>query len=76
MTDVMLGGVASIMSYPFGPESSAFYVPLEEMADSIQEYFKYDPTKAEMLLDDAGLARDSKGTRFEIDLMISSSGRL
>ena len=74
MTDVMLGGVASIMSYPFGPESSAFYVPLEEMADSIQEYFKYDPKKAEMLLDDAGLARDSKGTRFEIDLMISSSG--
>ena len=73
VTDVMLGGVAAIMSYPFGPEQAAFYEPLENMPDVVRDYFKYDPAKAEELLDEAGLTRDSNGTRFEIDLMISSS---
>ena len=73
VTEIMLGGNASVMSYPFGPEQAAFFEPLENMPDVVQAYFKYDPAMAEQLLDEAGLMRDSNGTRFEIDLMISSS---
>lgn len=46
------------------------------MPDSVQEYFKYNPAKAEELLDEAGLTRGSDGTRFEIELMIGNASQL
>ena len=36
----------------------------------------YDPAKAEVLLDEAGLTRDSDGTRFEIELLVDNASQL
>ncbi len=71
--DALLGGEGEILSYPFGPEQAAFFEPLENMPDDVQEYFMYDSAKADALLDEAGLTKDADGTRFEIEVMVSAN---
>ena len=47
-----------------------YYIPFYEWPDGIQERYRYDPDRAEQLLDDAGLPRGADGNRFETNLYI------
>ena len=50
------GGQAEILASPILPmkDFTDWYTPLEQMPDSVQELFKYDPDKAKQLLAEAG----------------------
>jgi len=50
------GGNADILSWPSGdlPELVDVFIPLEELPESIQELFEYNPDKARQLLAEAG----------------------
>jgi peptide/nickel transport system substrate-binding protein len=48
------GGHAELMAYPQHPGFGAYYQPLEEMPESVQELFGYYPDKARALLAEAG----------------------
>ncbi len=52
----MYGGDAEIFTWPFAPvrEYADIFTPLNQMPDSIQELYKYNPDKAKQLLKDAG----------------------
>ena len=56
IADDLYGGNASLLSYPVKemPDFAAAYVPLEELPESTQELYGYDPDKAKQLLADAG----------------------
>jgi len=75
-TEALFGGDAITLSFPLQPEWPLHYEPLEDQPQIVQDYFVYDPAKAEALLDEAGLTRDSDGTRFEIDLLIDNGSQL
>ena len=48
------GGHAELMAYPQHPDFGDYYQPLEQMPESVQELFGYDPEKAKQLLVEAG----------------------
>ena len=75
-TNTLLGGESILLAHPMTPEWPLHYEPLEDMAQMVQDYFKYDPAKAEALLDEAGLPRGADGVRFEIDMMIGNYNQL
>lgn len=52
----LYNGNASLLSYPVKeqPDFAAAYVPLEELPESTQELYGYDPEKAKELLAEAG----------------------
>jgi ABC-type transport system substrate-binding protein len=75
-TQALFGGDAITLSFPLQPEWPLHYEPLEDQPASVQDYFTYNPAGAEALLDEAGLTRDADGTRFEIDLLISSTSEM
>ena len=54
--DDLYNGNASLLSYPVKelPDFAAAYVPLEELPESTQELYGYDPEKAKELLAEAG----------------------
>ncbi len=56
LIDEYYGGDAVMLGYPIKAHKawSAMYTPLEEMPESIQELFKYNPEKAKQLLAEAG----------------------
>ena len=49
-------GKAALLGYPYLPlaSHSDIYTPLEEMSESVQELFEYNPDKAKELLAEAG----------------------
>ncbi|MDZ7684781.1 MAG: ABC transporter substrate-binding protein [Gammaproteobacteria bacterium] len=61
------GGHAEIMAYPQHPGFGPYFEPLEDMPESIQELFTYNPEKARELLAEAGLPDG-----FEMDVQVCS----
>jgi len=49
------GGNAELFAFPQKPAFVGYYDPLEEMPESVQELFGYNPEKARQLLDEAGV---------------------
>lgn len=47
-------GEAEILAFPVTRESKSAYVPMEEMPESVQVLYRYDPKKAMELLAEAG----------------------
>ncbi|MDE0448962.1 MAG: ABC transporter substrate-binding protein [Spirochaetaceae bacterium] len=45
-----------------------FYHPFEEWDEEVKQYYRYDPERAEKLLDEAGYPRGADGTRFTTTL--------
>ena len=45
-----------------------FYTPFEEWDEEVKQYYRYDPERAEKLLDEAGYPRGADGTRFTTTL--------
>ncbi|HEY95872.1 MAG TPA: ABC transporter substrate-binding protein [Dehalococcoidia bacterium] len=68
-------GHGAMLGYPFVPSQSMsdVYVPLEEMPESVQELFTYNPDKAKQLLADAGYPNGFKtemaANPAEVDLL-------
>jgi peptide/nickel transport system substrate-binding protein len=68
-------GAGVMLGYPFVPSASMadVYVPLEEMPESVQELFTYNPDKAKQLLADAGYPNGFKTimtcNSMEVDLL-------
>lgn len=67
IVDVFYGGHAKLMAYPQHPGFGDYYQPLEEMPDSVQELFTYNPEKARRLLAQAGY-KDG----FELEVQVCS----
>lgn len=65
LVDLFFGGHAELMAYPQHPGFGRFYQPLDEMPESVQELFSYNPKKAKQLLVDAGYA---KGFSFKVQV--------
>jgi ABC-type transport system substrate-binding protein len=75
-TEALFGGDSVLLAHPLNPEWPLHYEGLEDQPQSVQDYFKYDPAKAEALLDAAGLPRGSDGVRFETEMLIQNSSEL
>ena len=56
IVELFYGGHAELMAYPQHPGFGAYFQPLEEMPESVQELFSYNPQKARELLAEAGYA--------------------
>ena len=54
IVDLFYGGHAELMAFPQHPGFGEYFQPLEEMPESVQELFGYDPDKARALLAEAG----------------------
>jgi peptide/nickel transport system substrate-binding protein len=50
----LLGGDADILAYPVTKEAKRAYVPLEQMSESAQALYRYNPDKSKQLLAEAG----------------------
>jgi peptide/nickel transport system substrate-binding protein len=48
------GGESEIIWYPTASSFPSLYIPLEEMPESVQENYQYNPEKAKQLLAEAG----------------------
>ncbi len=51
---VFYGGQAELLAFPQHPDFGDYYQALEDMPESVQELFSYDPGKAREMLADAG----------------------
>jgi peptide/nickel transport system substrate-binding protein len=54
IVSLFYGGHAELMAYPQHPDFGDYYQPLDEMPDSVQQLFTYDPAEAKRLLAEAG----------------------
>jgi len=54
IVNLFYGGHAELMAYPQHPDFGDYYQPLDEMPESVQELFSYNPEKARRLLAEAG----------------------
>ena len=66
-------GHGTMLGYPFVPSDSMsdVYVPLEEMPESVQELFTYNPEKAKQLLADAGYPDRAHASRVgDVQLLV------
>jgi len=54
IVDVYYSGHAELFGFPHKPSFVGYYTPLEEMPDTVQELFSYNPEKAKQLLAEAG----------------------
>jgi peptide/nickel transport system substrate-binding protein len=54
IVELFYGGHAELMAYPQHPGFGDYYQTLEEMPQSVQELFTYNPEKARRLLAEAG----------------------
>jgi peptide/nickel transport system substrate-binding protein len=75
-SDALFGGDSVLLAHPLNPEWPAHYDSLDKQPQSVQDYFVYNPAKAEELLDGAGLTRGSDGVRLTIDMMIGNESQL
>ncbi|MEX0943421.1 MAG: ABC transporter substrate-binding protein [Pseudomonadales bacterium] len=67
IVDLYYGGHAQLMAYPQHPGFGEYFQPLEEMPESVQELFTYNPEKARALLVEAGYADG-----FEMEVQVCS----
>ncbi|MBX3706943.1 MAG: ABC transporter substrate-binding protein [Pseudomonadales bacterium] len=67
IVELFYGGNAELMAYPQHPGFGAYFQPLEEMPESVQALFDYDPAAARRLLAEAGYPDG-----FEIDAQVCS----
>ena len=67
IVEFFYGGHAELMAYPEHPDFGPYYQPLEEMPESVQELFGYNPEKARALLLEAGFPDG-----FEVDVQVCS----
>ena len=67
IVDLFYGGHAEMMAYPQHPDFGDYYQPLEEMPESVQELFSYNPGKAKRLLAEAGYPDG-----FEVNVQVCS----
>ncbi|MDA1298618.1 MAG: ABC transporter substrate-binding protein [Proteobacteria bacterium] len=65
IVDIYYGGNAELMAYPQHPGFGDYFEPLENMPESVQALFSYDPEQARQLLAEAGLAQG-----FEIEVQV------
>jgi peptide/nickel transport system substrate-binding protein len=63
--DKFYGGEGAMFVFPMNPEYVGYHTPLKDMPASVQELFKYDPTKAKKLLAEAGYP---KGFSFKMQI--------
>jgi peptide/nickel transport system substrate-binding protein len=54
LKDDFFGGEAETLAFPVTRESKRAYMPLEEMPESAQELYRYNPGRARQLLAEAG----------------------
>jgi peptide/nickel transport system substrate-binding protein len=66
IVDTYYAGDAELFTYPYlpTPTYSAYYTPLDQQPQIVQDLFKYDPVKAKQLLSDAGYPN---GFKVQID---------
>jgi peptide/nickel transport system substrate-binding protein len=71
IVDKYYQGNAELFGWPFYPikANAPFYTPLKDMPASVQELFKYNPTKAKQLLAEAGYP-----SGFKTKIVVSSAG--
>ncbi len=67
IVDRFYGGHAELMAYPQHPEFGEYFQPLEQMSESIQQLFSYDPVEARRLLQEAEVPEG-----FTFDLQVCS----
>lgn len=67
IVELFYGGNAELMAYPQHPGFGAYFQPLEEMPESVQALFGYDPAAARQLLAEAGYPDG-----FELDVQVCS----
>ena len=67
------GGHAELMAYPQHPEFGAYFEPLEDMPESVQQLFSYDPEEARRLLKEAGVP---EGFAFEMQVCSCSPSHM
>jgi peptide/nickel transport system substrate-binding protein len=73
IAELFYGGHAELMAYPQHPEFGDYFQPLDEMPESVQELFTYNPDKARALLREAGLA---DGFKFKIQVCSCSPSNM
>ena len=73
LASTIFGGVVLDL-YPLmiNPQIKTYYTPLEELLEDVQEGFRYNPARAEELLDEAGLPRGADGIRFTQELPVQA----
>ena len=71
--DIFMGGHGELLAYPQHTDYGAYYQPLEEMPDSVQELFEYKPEKAKALLAEAGYPN---GFTFEAQVNSNDAGHM
>jgi len=54
LINTIYGGEGELLAYPFSPEWHEVYTPMEELPESAQELYQYNPEKAKQLLAEAG----------------------
>jgi peptide/nickel transport system substrate-binding protein len=67
IVELFYGGHAELMAYPQHPDFGDYYQPLDEMPESVQALFTYDPEAARRLLAEAGYPDG-----FEFDVQVCS----
>lgn len=73
IVELFYGGHAELMAYPQHPGFGAYYQPLEEMPESVQALFGYDPEEARRLLAEAGYAN---GFGLDVQVCSCSAGNM
>jgi peptide/nickel transport system substrate-binding protein len=73
IAELFYGGHAEVMAYPQHPGFGDYYQPLEEMPESVQELFEYNPKKARQLLQEAGYG---EGFDFEVQVCSCSPSNM
>ena len=69
--NMYLLGEGEIQAYPFNIEYPQFFTPLEELPESVQENYAYNPEMAKQLLDQAGYPADTEtGDRFAVEVLM------
>ncbi|MFT4712162.1 MAG: peptide/nickel transport system substrate-binding protein [Candidatus Azotimanducaceae bacterium] len=73
IAELFYGGHAEVMAYPQHPGFGDYYQPLDEMPESVQELFEYNPEKARQLLQEAGYG---EGFDFEVQVCSCSPSNM
>ena len=73
--DAFHGGEGVYLVHPINPAFPAYYTPLVDQPESVQQFHKYNPEMARQLLDEAGLAPGADGIRFSVELLIRNDNQ-